>query len=193
MRWLDVRRHSLTKKGTARGRGSHLSADGVALARLIGAGAGPYERVVTSSSPRAVETAVAMGFAVDDTVEMPSGYVEGVIPKHAQWEWAAPYARFAEIVRTGGVAAGVAEAHRAIWTDTVGGVPEGGTALLVGHGGGIEFALVACLQEDSHASWGAPFAHGDGVRLGFADGRFVSVSFQRAPRSRCERRSPTPL
>jgi hypothetical protein len=33
MRWLEVRRHSLTKKGPARGRGSHLSAEGVALAR----------------------------------------------------------------------------------------------------------------------------------------------------------------
>ena len=37
MRWLEVRRHSLTKKGAARGRGSHLSAEGVMLARLVGA------------------------------------------------------------------------------------------------------------------------------------------------------------
>jgi SAM-dependent methyltransferase len=32
-----------------------------------------FARVVTSASPRAIETAVAMGFAVDDTVELPSG------------------------------------------------------------------------------------------------------------------------
>jgi hypothetical protein len=37
MRWLEVRRHSLTEKGAARGRGSQLSAEGVALARLVGA------------------------------------------------------------------------------------------------------------------------------------------------------------
>lgn len=36
-RWLEVRRHSLTKKGPARGRGSHLSAQGVTLARAVGA------------------------------------------------------------------------------------------------------------------------------------------------------------
>jgi hypothetical protein len=36
MRWLEVRRHSLTKKSSARGAGSHLSQEGVALARLMG-------------------------------------------------------------------------------------------------------------------------------------------------------------
>ncbi|SEH01489.1 Broad specificity phosphatase PhoE [Nonomuraea solani] len=180
MRVLEVRRHSLTKKGAARGRGSHLSAEGVALARAIGQSAGPFERVVASSVPRAVETAVAMGFAVDDTVDMPSGYVPGEIPRHAQWEWEEPYRRLAEIVQAGGAAAEVAEAHREIWAETVGGVAEGGSALLVGHGGAIELALVACLPGAAHDTWGTPFAHGDGVRLGFAGGRFVHAEFLRA-------------
>ncbi|WP_188196173.1 histidine phosphatase family protein [Nonomuraea sp. SYSU D8015] len=185
MRWLDVRRHSLTKKGVARGRGSHLSAEGVALARALGSEARPYERAVTSSSPRAVETAVAMGFAVDDTVEMPSGYVPGEFPRHAQWDWAEPYRRLAEVVREGRDAAAVAEVLRVMWADAdaVGGVAEGGSALLVGHGGAIELALVACFPDAAHASWGAPFAHGDGVRLGFAGGRFVSAEFRRRGRS----------
>lgn len=61
MRWLEVRRHSLTKKGSARGRGSHLSAQGVALARAVGDQLGPIAYVVTSQSPRAIETAIAMG------------------------------------------------------------------------------------------------------------------------------------
>jgi broad specificity phosphatase PhoE len=84
MRWLEVRRHSLTKKDAGRGRGSHLSAEGVALARLVGGSLGPFARVVASASPRAVETAVAMGFAVDDTVELPSGYVPGEVDHHQQ-------------------------------------------------------------------------------------------------------------
>jgi hypothetical protein len=84
MRWLEVRRHSHTKKGTAGGRGSHLSAQGVALARLVGGSLGPFAYVVTSASPRAVETAVAMGFAVDDMVELPSGYVPGEVEHHDQ-------------------------------------------------------------------------------------------------------------
>jgi hypothetical protein len=41
-------RHSLNKKDAGRGRGSHLSAEGVALARMVGEGLGPFALVVTS-------------------------------------------------------------------------------------------------------------------------------------------------
>jgi hypothetical protein len=49
------------------------------LARTVGESMGPFAYVHASASPRAVETAVAMGFAVDDTVELPSGYVPGEV------------------------------------------------------------------------------------------------------------------
>ncbi|MFI7464591.1 hypothetical protein [Nonomuraea sp. NPDC049646] len=91
--------------------------------------------------------------------------------------------RLAEIIRAGRDAATVAETHRTIWVDTVRDVAEGCSALLVGHGGAIELALAACFPDASHDSWGTPFAHCDGARLGFADGRFVSIEFHRAPQS----------
>ena len=180
MRWLEVRRHSLTKKGAARGRvGSHLSAEGVMLGRLVGASLGPFASVVTSASPRAIETALAMGLAVDDTVELPSGYVSGEVERHQQWNWPRPYRTYAELLGRGGGLAEVAETYRAAWTQVVQAVPEGAAALVVCHGGGIEPALVACLPDAEHGSWGAPFGHCDGARLGFEDGRFVSVQFRR--------------
>jgi broad specificity phosphatase PhoE len=181
MRWLEVRRHSLTRKGAARGRGSALSAEGVALARVVGEGLGPFGYVVTSASPRAVETAVAMGFAVDDTVELPSGYVAGEVEHHAQWRWPRPYRTYAELLAHPTGVAAVAEAHRLAWAGVVAAVPDGAAALVVGHGGGIEPGLVACLPDADHGSWGAPFGHCDGARLGFDQGRFVSVRFHRAP------------
>jgi len=180
-RWLEVRRHSLTKKAPGRGRGSHLSAEGIALAREIGAQLGPIAYVMTSVSPRAVETAVAMGYAVDDTIDLPSGYVAGEVEHHDQWAWARPYERYAELIARRGELAAVARAHRAIWTEVVAAVPEGSAALLVSHGGSIEPALVSCLIEADHASWGAPFGHCDGVRLSFEGGRFTGVQFHRAP------------
>jgi broad specificity phosphatase PhoE len=180
MRWLEVRRHSLTKKGTARGRGSQLSAEGVALARLVGASLGPFARVVTSAWPRAVETALTMGFAVDDAVELPSGYVPGEVEHHQQWRWPRPYSAYAELLGRGGGLPAVAEAYRVAWTGVVEAVPEGAAALMVCHGGGIEPGLVACLPDADHGSWGAPFGHCDGARLDFEDGRFVSVQFRRA-------------
>jgi broad specificity phosphatase PhoE len=181
MRWLEVRRHSLTKKNSACGHGSHLSAEGVALARLVGESLGPFAAVVSSASPRAIETAVAMGFAVDDTVELPSGYVPGEVAHHDQWRWPSPYRSYAELIGRGGGLATVAESHRRIWTGVVEVVPDGAAALVVGHGGGIEPGLVACLPDGDYESWGMPFGHCDGARLGFDDGRFVSVQFRRAP------------
>ncbi len=181
MRWLEVRRHSLTRKGAARGRGSHLSAEGVVLARLVGESLGPFASVVTSASPRAVETAVAMGFAVDDTVELPSGYVPGEVDHHEQWRWPRPYRTYAELVGRAGGLAMVAQAHRRVWTRVVAAVPDGAAALVVGHGGGIEPGLVACLPDADHELWGAPLGHCDGTRLGFDEGRFVSVQFLRVP------------
>lgn len=181
MRWLEVRRHSLTKKGPARTRSSHLSAQGVALARAVGAELGPIAYVLTSAAPRAIETAVAMGVAVDDTVDLPSGYVPGEVGFHEQWTWANPWVRYAELVARGGGLAAVAAAHRAAWTRAVESVADGAAALVVSHGGTIEPTLVACLPQAGHERWGALLGHCDGARLGFADGSFVDLRFRRAP------------
>jgi broad specificity phosphatase PhoE len=180
MRWLEVRRLSLTKKGAARGRGSHLSAEGVALARGVGVELGPIAYVLTSTAPRAIETAIAMGLAVDDAVEMPSGYLPGEVDFHEPWRWAQPYVRYAELIAAGRGLAAVAWAHRAIWTRAVELVDDGAVALIVGHGGAIEPALVACLPDADHQRWGALFGHCDGARLGFADDRIVELQFHRA-------------
>ena len=69
MRTIDIRRHSYTKKGEARGKGSHLSQPGIDLARKVGETLGPYDLVLTSLIPRTVETAIAMGYAVDMQVD----------------------------------------------------------------------------------------------------------------------------
>jgi broad specificity phosphatase PhoE len=181
MRWLEVRRHSLTKKGTARGRGSHLSAQGVALARAVGAELGPVAYVLTSTSPRAIETAIAMGLAVDDAVELPSGYVPGEVRFHQQWRWAQPYARYAQLLRQGRELAAVARAHLAAWTGAVQALDDDQTALVVGHGGAIEPTLVACLPDADHQRWGGLLGHCDGARLAFEHGAFVGIQFRRAP------------
>src|SRR6266581_2060501 len=61
MQTLEIRRHSMRKLGG----GSQLSQEGVAYARRLGAAMGPFACVATSVVPRARETAIAMGFAVD--------------------------------------------------------------------------------------------------------------------------------
>jgi hypothetical protein len=92
---------------------------------------------------------------------------------HQQWSWPQPWVRYSELVARGDELARVAEAHRDIWTCAVQRVHDGVAALVVGHGSGIEPALVACFPEADHPRWGALFGHCDGARLGFADGRFT--------------------
>jgi broad specificity phosphatase PhoE len=181
MRWLEVRRHSLTKKGPARGRGSHLSARGVALARAVGEHLGPFAYVVTSPAPRAIETAIAMGFAVDDTLDLPSGYVPGQASHHDQWNWPRPHLTYARLIHSSQDVAAATQAHRAHWARAAQAVPQGAAALVISHGGTIEPALVACLPSADHRSWRPPFSHCDGARLGFDNGQFVTVQFHRAP------------
>jgi broad specificity phosphatase PhoE len=180
MRWLEVRRHSVTKKGPAAGHGSVLSAPGVTMARAVGADLGSISYVVTSAEPRAIETAIAMGFAVDDTVDLPSGYVPGEVGHHDQWDWPEPYVQYAELLERSAGLAAVASAHQTVWVSAASAVPDGSAALVVCHGGAIEPSLVACLPHANYSSWGAPFGHCDGARLGFHDGRFVSIRFRRA-------------
>lgn len=182
MRWLEVRRHSMTKKGMILGRGSHLTQEGVALARTVGESLHPFAYVVASASQRAIETAVAMGLAVDDTIDLPSGYLPGVVDHHEQWRWPTPYRRYAYLLQRSNALAAVAEAHRVIWTQIVQTVPNHGAALVIGHGGGIEPALVACLPDADHQSWGPPFAHCDGARLSFDHDQFVGIQFHRVDR-----------
>jgi hypothetical protein len=100
---------------------------------------------------------------------------------HDQWRWPRPYRSYAQLLRRGGGLAAVAETHRRIWTSVVEAVPDGAAALVIGHRGWIEPGLMACLPDVYHESWGTPFSHCDGARLGFDDGRFVSVQFRRAP------------
>jgi hypothetical protein len=65
LRTLEVRRHTMRLIPD-----HHLTQAGVELARRIGESTGPFQRVITSTLPRAFETALAMGFAVDEQNEV---------------------------------------------------------------------------------------------------------------------------
>src|ERR1700722_14239343 len=105
MRSIEIRRHSYTKKGADRGKGSHLSARGVAVAREIGKHSSPFDLVLTSLVPRTLETALAMGCAVDDPRDILGDIPLDVLEEighHDRWHWADPFARFARFVESGG-------------------------------------------------------------------------------------------
>lgn len=180
-RQLAVFRHAMTKQGDARGRGSHLSAEGVALARRVGAELGAFDFVAVTPARRTMETAIAMGFAVDAVLELRCGYVPGQFEHHAQWGWREPYVRLAELLRAGGRLAETAAADAVRWRELMAELPPGGRALLLSHGGSIEAVVVACLPDADHASWGSAISHCDGFILHEHGGAFVEAELRRAP------------
>jgi broad specificity phosphatase PhoE len=190
MRELVVIRHSFTKKGPERGRGSHLSRDGVRAARLVGDRLGAFDRAWVSPAPRALETAVAMGAAVDEVVEFACGYVPGEFEHHDQWTWPRPYERFQELLAAGGRLASLANADRDLWLRLAGQLDHGRRGLIVSHGGSIEPVLVAAFPGANVSSWGGPFAHLDAAVLTISDSGFESVTFVRSRERDQEPRDP---
>ena len=171
MKTIEIRRHSIRSKP-----GDHLNQQGVTLARLVGQNLGPYDRVVTSTLPRAFETAIAMGFAVDEQVALMSTYGDDV--EH-EAPWPLSCAGYAEAIRKGGAAAKYADQLAAYYANLADYLADGRAALVINHGGIVEMGAVACLPDADHFAWGSHFECCEGVRLFYEDGKFVNAEILR--------------
>src|SRR5919199_1578230 len=117
MRYVEHRRHTMRVQP-----GQHLSQAGVSLARRVGDAMGPFARIVTSTVPRAFETAIAMGFAVDeqrDELAMMGADVD------AEVHWQEGFAAFQRAYRLGRATARFCGAQERLLREIVGRVPEG--------------------------------------------------------------------
>lgn len=166
MRSLVHRRHSLRQPTDV-----HLSPEGVELARRIGARSGRFDRVITSPKARATETALAMGFPVDEQWEELGALPDpvgrfldrespGTFGEYVRWVVAVHELR----------AAAVAIADR--WGAALDRTPEGGRLLMVSHAGIIELGAAGALPDEA-VHWGATLAPLEGVRLERDRGRWV--------------------
>jgi broad specificity phosphatase PhoE len=168
MKILEIRRHSIRT-------GDHLNQTGVTLARLVGQNIGPFDRVATSTLTRALETAVAMGFAVDEQNELMSTYGNAV-EKEAPWPQ--PFEAYAEIIRNGGAAARYAHKLAKYYAGVMEYISEGRSALAINHGGVVELGVVGCLPEFDFSSWGGPVNYCEGARL-YWEGKFIRAEVLR--------------
>jgi broad specificity phosphatase PhoE len=171
MKTIEIRRHSIRAKP-----GTHLSQQGVTLARLVGQNLGPFDRVVTSTLPRAFETAIAMGFAVDEQNELMSSYGNDV---ELEAPWPLTLAEYAQAIQRGGAAARYARQLANVYSQLAGYLAEGRAALVINHGGVLELGAVACLPDADHASWGPHFEFCEGVRLFWENSKFMDAELLR--------------
>lgn len=171
MKFLEVRRHS--KRNAAQ---PHLSQEGVSLARRVGNGMCHFDRVVTSTLPRAFDTAIAMGYAVDYELDelMPA---DGLVSTEVDLD--ASYADVARAVKLGRHAAGYAQDMAKLWRELIALAGDGGSVLVVTHGGVIELGVVACLPLADATQWGPAATYCEGARLHFDNDTFVGVEILR--------------
>jgi broad specificity phosphatase PhoE len=175
MRILEIRRHSMRHTP-----GAHLTAEGVILAARAGSGSGPFHQVITSTLPRAAETAVAMGQNVDRTIEE-LGNLPGDV--FAGLQWPAPFAKVAQIVAGGGACARFATQQAQLWARIAEQLPASQRALIVTHGGFVELGAIGCLPGADHSSWGGAIGYCEGVKLSWDGSGFTQCEMLRMPRA----------
>ncbi|HEX2908658.1 MAG TPA: histidine phosphatase family protein, partial [Phototrophicaceae bacterium] len=171
LRYIELRRHTMRMKP-----GQNLSQAGVELARRVGATTGPFARVITSTVPRAYETAVAMGFAVDEQFEELAALNDSV---EAEVRWDAGFAIWGEAAQRGGATSRFVQRQAQFLQAVAAALPLGGAALVVSHGGIVEAQAVGCLPEADHMAWGGACSWCEGVRLSFDGDKFVDAKILR--------------
>ena len=165
MKTLEIRRHSIRFQP-----GDHLNQTGVTRARTVGQNMGPFDLVVTSTLSRAFETAIAMGFAVDEQIELMSTYGNDV---GREAPWPLSLAGYAEAVQGGGAASTYANRLVEIYGRLIHYLADGRAALVINHGGVLELGAVAALPDADHFAWGSHFDYCEGIRLFWDEGKFV--------------------
>ena len=181
VRTIEHRRHTMRAKP-----GQHLSQAGVEMARRVGDGTGRFDRVVTSRVPRAYETAIAMGYAVDEQLEALSSTPDGLVGPDAEVDLLQGWAAFQRAARAGGVAARYVRLQAELMRAIAAALPEGGRALVVSHGGIVEASAVGCRPDDDFAAWGQACGYCEGVRLSFEGDSCVAAEPLRVPGSALE-------
>jgi len=171
MKTIEIRRHSLRNRALP-----DLSEEGIALANLVGQGMGKFERVVSSPLPRAVQTAVAMGYPVDETAELIATYGDSV---DLECPWPASFDEYAAASRQNGPTTRYTRRLADFYDQLVESLPEGGAALVVNHGGVVELSAIACLPDFDFASLGDYIDYCEGVRLTWEDGKFIDLQVLR--------------
>ncbi len=171
MKYLEHRRHSIREKP-----GPHLNHDGVKLARKVGDTMGEFDYVVTSMIKRTWETALVMGYAIDemrpelivfgDDVNrelMQETTFSGLKAKYDSEEVIREYAYF----------------QLQFIKQMLNKIEDGKSLLIVSHGLIIDIPLLDMFPNDDHATWGSIFDYCEGYKVKYDGEKFLDLDLMR--------------
>jgi broad specificity phosphatase PhoE len=128
---------------------------------------GKFDRVVTSTIPRAFETAIAMGYAVDEQIEQLGMMSEAVT---ATIQWDAGFTAWLKATQNSSLVAQYTQAMADLLRAIVRTLPEEGRALIISHGGIVEACVAGCMPASTRFVDDAACAYCEGARLTFNEG-----------------------
>jgi len=159
---------------------SHLAQAGIEQSRAAGEWFERFDFVVASPLPRAYETAIAMGFAVDMTNPGIQEHSEQIM---RDVEWDAGYAAWAVAYGSKRSVIAYVDHVGSLLRDWLAKVPDGGSLLVVTHGGIVEAMAVGLAPGDDLVELGAGAGYAEGFRAVGAMGEGFELSALRRPGS----------
>ncbi len=172
MKIIEFRRHSIRIRPSP-----HLTQEGVMKARKVGDTLGEFNLVLSSNAPRAVETAVAMGYAVDKIVDE----ISKALPEiEDEVTWGMDFVQYRDAIRKGCKTAEYATKMVLFVKDIANLISEGESALVVGHGGWLEITTIGCFPQEEYEKWGDPLDTCEGIRMYITNNEFEKIELLRA-------------
>ena len=159
MKTLEIRRHAQRRKP-----GMNLTTEGIRRARRTSACERDFALVVSSTLPRAVQTAVAMGHGVDE--EEPQLASMGIALERFPWD--SGFEAMQRAIQSEVGARAYADLHATHFRAWMERLESGSSMLVVSHGGVAELGILGLLGDrlNGHAL-GASLDYCEGVRLMF--------------------------
>lgn len=154
---LEVRRHTMRSKP-----GQHISQSGISLANYVGRPTDHFDLVVSSEIPRAIETAIAMGFAVNYQISELGILPEGIFSAVA---WPTSMGNISKTVSNNESCSLFAKEQASHWKSVLDKLSDHQSALIVTHGGIIELGAIGFAPDADHAAWGEAMGYCEGFRF----------------------------
>ncbi len=165
MKYIEIRRHSV------RGRGAHLNGEGVTLARKVGGETKQcISHVITSPLERAFETAIAMGYAVDEQLEILSPMDETA---GSEVYWDSPYHKFVEKMLPGTALEALGTKLKKLMDEIIKTISDDRRALIITHGGIVQVIAAACLAGRDPGRLGEAPSYCEGIELQYSENNSI--------------------
>lgn len=155
-RTIEIRRHAKRRKP-----GSNLTTEGIRRAQSASTSDREYALVVTSSLPRALQTAVAMGHGVDEEDWTMASMGEVA----ASYPWEAGFGEMQHAIRTDAVASAYSALQTLQLRHYLGRIATGEAVLVVSHGGIAEAGIIGLLGDLDASSFGPSLDYCEGARI----------------------------